>query len=426
MTEEKSPNRAGTQSTSRVLLLERNEFVAAKLVLAHRSVSHWLFTPMRSCRRRKILWDVKQCARMRIIVHVDMDAFYAAVEQRNDPSLRDLPVAVGADPKQGKGRGVITTANYLARKFGIHSALPVSRAWRLAEAARQRGEPATVFIQPKFALYREVSERIMAIMQRAADAFEEASIDEAYLDLSSRGDFTAAREHVTRLKLEIREREGLGCSVGIGPNKLIAKIASGRQKPDGVTLVETEEVGEFLNPLPIRVIPGIGPKSEAFLHRRGIVTVKDLGAIPQADLIEWFGKWGERLFEKARGIDDSEVSNDWTRKSLGEQETFEEDTHSPSLVAERLDGMAARIINKLRAKDFSGFRTITLTVRFADFQTSNRSRSVKDGILLDGGDQGLLALKQQALSLLLPFFDQRENPRNKAIRLIGLRVEKLF
>jgi DNA polymerase IV (archaeal DinB-like DNA polymerase) len=363
---------------------------------------------------------------MRIIVHVDMDAFYAAVEQRYNPSLQGVPVAVGADPKQGRGRGVITTANYMARKFGIRSALPISRAWRLAEAARKRGEPATVFIQPNFRLYREVSERIMVILQQSADAFEEASIDEAYLDVSSLGDFTAARAHMLRLKAEVREREELGCSVGIAPNKLVAKIASGYQKPDGLALIEPERVEEFLDPLPIRVIPGIGPKSEDFLHRQHVLIIKDLRAIPEATLSDWFGKWGQRLFEKARGIDDSEVSNEWTRKSLGEQETFEEDTRSPSVVTDRLDAMTARIIEKLRSKEFAGFRTVTLTVRFSDFQTSNRSRSVKDGIRLDGGDQALTALKHQALSLLLPFFDQRENPRNKAIRLIGLRVEKLF
>jgi DNA polymerase IV (DinB-like DNA polymerase) len=335
-------------------------------------------------------------------------------------------VAVGADPKQGKGRGVITTANYMARRFGIRSALSIARAWRLAEAARQRGEPATVFIQPNFPLYREVSARIMGIVQRAADTFEEASIDEAYLDLSSLGNFTAAREHMMRIKAEIREREGLGCSVGIAPNKLIAKIASGYHKPDGMTIIEPEKVEEFLDPLSVRVIPGVGPKSEDFLHRHKIQTVKDLRAIPQARLTEWFGKWGQRLFEKARGIDDSAVSNEWTRKSLGEQETFEEDTRNLSVVTERLDGMAARVIEKLRQNEVTGFRTVTLTVRFGDFQTSNRSRSVKDGIRLDHGEQALAALKQQALSLLLPFFDQRENPRHKAIRLIGLRVEKLF
>jgi DNA polymerase IV (DinB-like DNA polymerase) len=363
---------------------------------------------------------------MRIIVHVDMDAFYAAVEERYNPALRGLPVAVGADPKEGKGRGVITTANYLARKYGIHSALPIARAWRLAEAARRRGEPATVFIRPNFILYREVSARIMQIFERSADAFEEASIDEAYLDVSSRENFPAAVEHMTRLKGEIREKEGLGCSVGIGPNKLIAKIASGHQKPNGLTVVLPESVQQFLDPLPIRVIPGIGPKSEAFLHERNIRTIRDLREVPEASLTGWLGKWGQRLFEKARGIDDSVVSNEWTRKSLGEQETFERDTHSRSEVTERLYTIAERIIGKLRGKEFSGFRTITLTVRFSDFQTSNRSRSFRSGITVNSNDQALGLLKQEALSLLLPFFDARENPRGKAIRLIGLRLEKLF
>jgi DNA polymerase IV (archaeal DinB-like DNA polymerase) len=363
---------------------------------------------------------------MRIIVHIDMDAFYAAVEERYNPALRGLPVAVGADPKEGKGRGVITTANYLARKYGIHSALPIARAWRLAEAARQSGAPATVFIRPNFPLYREVSARIMQIFERSADAFEEASIDEAYLDVSSRGNFDSAVAHMIALKGEVRDREGLGCSVGIGPNKLIAKIASGHQKPDGLTVVIPESVRQFLDPLPIRVIPGVGPKGEAFLHQRNVRTIRELREVPEASLIEWFGKWGQRLFEKARGIDDSVVSNEWTRKSLGEQETFEQDTRSSSVVTERLYSMAERIIGKLQEKEFSGFRTVTVTVRFADFQTSIRSHSIKNGIKVHNHEEALQSLKQEALSLLLPFFDARENPRGKAIRLIGLRLEKLF
>ena len=361
---------------------------------------------------------------MRIIVHVDMDAFYAAVEERLNPALRELPVVVGADPKEGKGRGVVTTANYKARKFGIRSALPISRAWRFAEAARQRGEPATVFIPPNMPLYRQVSGRVMEIVQRYADAFEEASIDEAYLDVSSLESLAAATERMRQLKQEIREHEGLSCSIGIGPNKLIAKIASDRQKPDGMTVIGAENVAGFLNPLPIRVIPGIGPKSEYFLHERNLHTVEELRQVPEFTLVEWFGKWGQRLFEKARGIDDSEVSNEWTRKSLGEQETFEEDTRNQAIITERLGRMVERIITKVRGQEFKGFRTVTVTVRFADFQTSNRSRSARDGIRID--EDATRRLREEALSLIQPFFDARENPRGKAFRLIGLRVEKLF
>jgi nucleotidyltransferase/DNA polymerase involved in DNA repair len=185
-------------------------------------------------------------------------------------------------------------------------------------------------------------------------------------------------------------------------------------------------VQTFLDPLPVRAIPGIGPKSEALLHRQSVRTINELRELPLASLTEWFGKWGRGLFESARGIDDAPVSNDWIRKSIGEQETFAEDSRSPSLVAERLNAMAERLIGKLREKAFSGFRTVTLTVRFSDFQTKNRSHSLKDGILLDDTAQALQLLKRNALRLLLPFFDARENPRGKAIRLIGLRLEKLL
>jgi nucleotidyltransferase/DNA polymerase involved in DNA repair len=205
---------------------------------------------------------------------------------------------------------------------------------------------------------------------------------------------------------------------------LIAKIASGRHKPDGLTLVVPDEVADFLDPLPIRVIPGIGPKSAQFLHAKNLRTVADLRPVPESSLVEWFGKWGARLFEKVRGVDDSEVSNEWTRKSLGEQETFEQDTRDQTLITERLNAMAERIIAKLKAKQFKSFRTVTVTVRFADFQTSNRSRSLKDGISVD--DNASSRLKEAALNLILPFFDGRENPRAKAFRLIVLRVEKLF
>src|SRR5436309_2380984 len=183
---------------------------------------------------------------VRIVAHVDMDAFYAAVEAQRDPALRGRPLVVGADPKEGHGRGVVTAASYAARRYGIRSALPISRAWRLAEAARRRGEPETIFVRDDHALYREVSARIMAILAAAGDAFQKASVDEAYLELSSLGSFDAAVERARRLKAEIVSQEGLTASVGIGPNKLVAKIASDFQKPDGLTVVRPEEVQPFL------------------------------------------------------------------------------------------------------------------------------------------------------------------------------------
>jgi DNA polymerase IV (DinB-like DNA polymerase) len=357
---------------------------------------------------------------MRIVAHVDMDAFYAAVEERYNPELRGRPVVVGADPKGGKGRGVVTTANYAARKYGIRSALPISRAWRLAEVARKRGAVEAVFVRGNRSRYREVSERIMAIIVQGADAFEEASIDEAYVDLSSLGQMERAEAHAKALKTEILAREDLTCSVGIGPNKLVAKIASDFKKPDGLTVVRSEEVQAFLDPLRIRVIPGIGPKTEAFLHGKGLETVAELRRVELAQLTEWFGKWGGDLGLKARGISEDAVSNEWERKSVGEQETFEEDTLDPPFVFDRARRLAGAVYRRAVDEGFQAFRTVTVTVRFAGFVTRNRSHTGTPPFRREEELQG------EVRRLLEPFFDARENPKGKKIRLIGVRVEKLL
>jgi nucleotidyltransferase/DNA polymerase involved in DNA repair len=356
---------------------------------------------------------------VRTVVHLDMDAFYAAVEEREHPELRGRPLVVGADPKAGHGRGVVTTANYAARKYGIRSALPISRAWRFAEAARRRGEPEVVFVRGTHALYRAVSERIMAIASEGADAFEEASIDEAYLDLSSFGDFARAEAHVNALKAKIVAQEGLTCSAGVGPNKLVAKIASDFRKPDGLTIVRPEEVGAFLGPLAVRVIPGIGPKTQALLHGRGIETVAELRGVEAALLREWFGKWGEDLYQKVRGISDDPVSNEWERKSVGEQETFEEDTLDTALILDRARELAGGVFRRFVDERLRAFRTVTVTVRFSGFLTVSRSRTSK--IPLTSEEQ----LQGEVRRLLEPFFNARENPKGKKIRLIGVRIEKL-
>lgn len=349
-----------------------------------------------------------------------MDAFYAAVEMRYRPELRDRPVVVGADPKEGRGRGVVTAANYAARRYGIRSALPISRAWRLAQAASGRGEPETVFIRGNHELYGEVSTRIMAILAERADAYEEASIDEAYLDLSSLGGFEAAAERARQLKAEIARREELTCSVGLGPNKLVAKIASDFKKPDGLTVVRPEEVQAFLDPLPVRVIPGIGPKGERRLHAQGVRTVRGLRGLERERLVEWFGRWGEDLHAKAHGISDSAVSNEWEPKSVGEQETFEVDTLDAEFVQERARALAATVFARMGRQGVRACRTVTLTVRFTNFVTLTRSRTSREPLTTEA------ALSSAALQLLEPFFDHRENPKQRKIRLIGVRAEKLI
>jgi DNA polymerase IV (DinB-like DNA polymerase) len=356
---------------------------------------------------------------MRIIAHVDMDAFYASVEARYTPGLRDKPVVVGADPREGHGRGVVTAASYAARRYGIRSAMPISRAWRLAEAARRRGEPEVVFVPGNRKLYVEVSERIMTILAANADAFEEASIDEAYLDLSSLGSFDAAAERARAIKGEIAGREALTCSVGLGPNKLVAKIASDFEKPDGLVVVAPAEVQGFLDPLPIRVIPGIGPKTEAVLHERGIRTVRDLRGIEPAQLADWFGRWGEALHAKACGRSDSAVSNEWEPKSVGEQETFEVDTLDAGFILERARALAREVFARFERQGFRAFRTVTITVRFANFRTLTRSHTPREAMTSEE------TLYAGAVRLLLPFLDHRENPRQTKLRLIGVRAEKL-
>jgi nucleotidyltransferase/DNA polymerase involved in DNA repair len=349
-----------------------------------------------------------------------MDAFYASVEARDNPALRDKPVVVGADPKGGHGRGVVEAASYAARRYGIRSAMPISRAWKLAESARRKGEPEVVFVHGNRKLYVEVSERVMAILAPAGDAFEEASIDEAYLDLSSLAGFEAAAERARAVKREVAEREGLTCSIGVGPNKLVAKIASDFQKPDGLTIVRPEDVQAFLDPMGIRVIPGIGPKTEAELNERGIRTVSDLRGLELAQLVEWFGRWGEDLHAKARGLSDSPVSNEWEPKSVGEQETFEVNTLDAAFILERVRALATEVFARLRRQGFRAFRTVTITVRFAHFRTLTRSHTPGEEISSEN------ALCASAVQLFLPFLDQRENPRGSKIRLIGVRAEKLL
>ena len=219
--------------------------------------------------------------------------------------------------------------------------------------------------------------------------------------------------------MKILEQEGLTCSVGIGPNKLVAKIASDFKKPDGFTVVLPEDVETFLAPMSIRAIPGIGPKAEILLNREGIKIVRDLRKVARAELVRLMGKWGDELYQKARGISKSEVSNEWIAKSVGEQETFEEDTIQASFILERAHELAEYVFKRFTEEGFFSFRTVVITVRFADFTTQTRSHTSRVPI------KTISALHGETLRLLLPFLDYRENPMRKKIRLIGVRVEKL-
>lgn len=356
----------------------------------------------------------------RIIAHLDMDAFFAAVEERDKPRLKGLPIVVGADPEEGRGRGIVATANYAARKYGIRSAMPIGEAWRRSEAARRAGDLPVAFLSGSYRRYVEVSRRVIAILGATAPSVEQASVDEAYLDLSGLGSFDAAEVSVRKLKARILAEERLTCSVGIGPNKLVAKIASDFRKPDGLTIVYPEFVEKFLEPLPIRAIPGVGPKAEAKFAASKIRTVGDAKRLSEETLLDWFGVWGRSLHRKLRGDDHAPVSIEREdAKSVGEQETFRHDTLEAGFLSERLRELAAAVHRRFLADGFGAYRTVVLTVRFAGFETRQRSRT------LPVPAKDVATLQFEALRLLVPFLSKEENPHHRPVRLLGVRIEKL-
>ena len=257
-----------------------------------------------------------------------MDAFFASIEEQNNSRLQGLPIVVGADPLGGRGRGVVSTANYAARAYGIRSALPISKAWEFSEAAKRCGLPPAVFMDVDMQKYADVSHRIMRILREclgAGPVIEQASVDEAYFDLSFLDSYDAARDAAQNIKREIRTREKLTASIGIGPNKLVAKIASDAQKPDGLTVVHELDAEDFLAPMNIRKIPGVGPKSEEQCAKLGMKTVRDARRLTLAELKDMMGKWGGALYEKLRGRDDTELVEEYEAKSIGRHETFAND-----------------------------------------------------------------------------------------------------
>ncbi|HVP95481.1 MAG TPA: DNA polymerase IV [Methanoregulaceae archaeon] len=337
----------------------------------------------------------------RIIAHIDMDAFFAAVETREHPEFAGKPVIVGADPKEGKGRGVVSTASYEARVFGIHSAMPISKAYERC--------PHGIFTRPHFDLYCRISSEIMAIVVNYGDRFEQVSIDEAYIDMSSVGSFTGARDLANQMKSEIRKQTGLSCSVGIGPSKIVAKIASDFRKPDGLTVVNPGQVPDFLSPLPVEKIPGVGKKTRVLLHKIGILSIGDLACVDVQELTGLFGKWGAVLHDLATGTDDREVRQEEGYKSISRETTFDEDTNDIPGLERVLDTMATELHAHVLDEGLR-FKTITLKVRDEHFRTYTRSKTLERFT----NDIGMI--KETANSLLSGTIGGQK------LRLIGLRL----
>ncbi|MFA5877987.1 MAG: DNA polymerase IV [Candidatus Staskawiczbacteria bacterium] len=357
----------------------------------------------------------------RIIAHLDMDAFFASLEEVATPGFKDKPIAVGADPEEGRGRGVVSTANYKARAYGIHSALPISTAWRISQTEKAKGNPEVIFVTTNFEMYEKASENVFNIIKKYSGEVEPASIDEFYFDLSFAKTFSKAEKTCKKIKAEIRKKEKVTCSIGIGPNKLVAKIAAGINKPDGILAILPKKVESFLDPLPIRKIPGIGPKTADIFYNGNVQTIKDLKKFSKEELIETLGKCGEDIYYKSRGVDDSLIVQDREVKSIGEQITFEQDTLQALFLIGEFEKIRRNVFKRFRESGFDCFKTITIVVRFADFETKTSSKSFKKEIKVE--DNKIFEI--ETLKLILPFLDQRSNPRGKLIRLIGVRIENL-
>ena len=339
---------------------------------------------------------------IRRIIHVDMDAFYASVEQRDDPALRGLPVAVGGT----RERGVVAAASYEARRFGVRSAMPSSRARRLC--------PDLVFVKPRFDAYRDVSRQIRAIFARYTGLIEPLSLDEAYLDvtgdMAGLGSATATAE---RIRAEVRAETGLTASAGVSYNKFIAKLASDQNKPDGLCVIPPALGPDFVASLPIKRFFGVGPRTAEKMARLGIATGADLREQSPEWLSRHFGGWGEYLHRAARGIDDRPVRSDRPRKSVGAETTFLQDLRSPTALIAALDGIVDTVWPRIETARSRG-RTVTLKLRYDDFRTITRARSfpapvVDRRLFTDAGHGLLLALC----------------PVERPIRLLGLTLSGL-
>jgi DNA polymerase IV len=293
-----------------------------------------------------------------------MDAFYAAVEQRDHPEYKGQPVIIGSDPKDGHGRGIVATCSYEARKFGVHSAQPISKAWKLC--------PNGVYIRPDMEKYGRVSGLVMSILSDFTDLQEQVSIDEAFLDVTgSKRLFGAGPEIAKKIKGRIRDELQLTASAGVAANKFVAKVASDLKKPDGLVVVDPGREKEFLAPLPISRLWGVGPKTEAYLKTLGLDRIGQIADIQPNDLAARLGKSGSHLWQLAQGIDDRPVLSTEGCKSIGHEITFERDTGDLVLLEATLLSLAEKVSQRLRAQKVRA-HTIAIKFRESDFSTFTR------------------------------------------------------
>jgi len=339
---------------------------------------------------------------MRRILHIDMDAFFSAVEEKRRPELAGRPVVVGGGGDPTK-RGVVSTASYEARKFGIHSAMPLRTAYKLC--------PDAVFLPVDYEEYSRVSAEVKAILREFSPIVEDVGIDEAFLDISSID--RPLEEIAKEIKNRIKEKTGLTCSIGIAPNKLLAKMASDIQKPDGLTIIVEDDIQSRIWPLSVRKVWGIGPKTEAYLREKGIHTVGDLASIPLDRLIEEFGQsYGSYLYEASRGVDESPLVTHWEPKSISRETTFQRDVDNWQVIAKTLAEMTKEVVINMKEEGYQG-RTVTLKVRFNDFKTYTRAKTL----------EGYIDSEEEIRKAAFDCLKRLELKRK--VRLIGVRMSHL-
>jgi DNA polymerase-4 len=302
----------------------------------------------------------------RIVLHIDMDAFYASVEQLDHPELRGKPVIVGGS----SNRGVVSAASYEARKFGVRSAMPIFQAKKRC--------PQGIFVPVRMRRYKEMSDRVMEILEKYSPIVEQVSIDEAYLDLTGLERLHGSPEHIARrIKEEIRKLTSLSCSVGVAPNKFLAKVASESNKPDGLTIIPSRDASKVAQNLPAGKVPGVGKKTVDRLEKLKVITLGDLLTLPEAVLLKAVGKFACTLVEFAKGMDDSPVVLHTDAKSISSEETFEENTSDFDVLRKELLVQAEEVGRRLRRDELRG-NTVTLKLRRADFVRITRSISFSE------------------------------------------------
>jgi len=341
------------------------------------------------------------------IAHVDMDAFFAAIEQRDNPQFKGKPVVIGADPKKGKGRGVVSTCSYEARKFGIHSALPISIAYRKC--------PHAIFLPPDMKKYSMVSDEIYDIFFSFTPHVQPISIDEAFLDITGSWHlFGSPPKTCLLIKSKIKKETKLTASIGLAPVKMVAKIASDLKKPDGFVEVKKDKVLDFLWPLDISKMWGLGKKTEIIFRKRGINTIGDIAKKDIKELVDVFGKNGAHFWQLANGIDQRHVETEAETKSIGNEITFGKDTLDRTKIEGTLMGLCEKVSGRLREEGFKG-RTVTLKIRLEGFHTFTRAVTMKEPTNFTD------SLYNEVKRLYNKF-----DTKGKKVRLVGVSVSNLL